>query len=263
MTDERRSIELQVVVPGTPEEVWNAIATGPGISSWYVPHQVEEREGGRAEASFGPGPEMQVPGRVAAWDPPNRVVFDGGSADDGMAFEWLVEAQGGGTCVVRLVNSGFGSGDEWDDQYDAMTEGWKVFLLNLRLHLEHFAGRQATALIPFATWSGDAGEAWKRLTSAISAPADAAEGDRVELTAADDLRIAGVVQQVTRNGYALLLDHPADGTGFIQAEQIGDQVSVSVWSYLYGDDRDSIAKRDEPRWAAWLEQLGEGPLGNA
>ena len=70
MADDERSIELEIEVPGTPEEVWQAIATGPGISSWYVPHVVEEREGGAAMASFGPGPEMQIPGRVAAWEPP-------------------------------------------------------------------------------------------------------------------------------------------------------------------------------------------------
>ena len=110
MTDDHRSIELEVEVVGTPEEVWRAIATGPGISSWYVPHEVEEREGGAATASFGPGPEMQVAGRVAAWDPPRRVVFDGGDAGEGLAFEWLVEAREGGSCVVRLVNSGFAVG---------------------------------------------------------------------------------------------------------------------------------------------------------
>ena len=69
MTDDRRSIELEVDVVGTPEEVWRAIATGPGISSWYVPHEVEEREGGAATASFGPGPEMQVTGRVVRLGP--------------------------------------------------------------------------------------------------------------------------------------------------------------------------------------------------
>ena len=60
MDDDERSIELEIEVVGTPEEVWQAIATGPGISSWYVPHTVEEREGGAAVASFGPGPEMQI-----------------------------------------------------------------------------------------------------------------------------------------------------------------------------------------------------------
>jgi uncharacterized protein YndB with AHSA1/START domain len=131
MTKEHRSIELEVEVPGTPQEVWRAIATGPGISSWYVPHVVEEREGGAATASFGPEPEMQVPGRVAVWDPPNRIVFDGGEGVEGLVFDWLIEASDGANCTVRLVNSGFGSGQEWDGQYDGMTEGWKLFLSNL------------------------------------------------------------------------------------------------------------------------------------
>ena len=33
----RQSVQVEVEVPGTPEEVWQAIATGPGISSWMVP----------------------------------------------------------------------------------------------------------------------------------------------------------------------------------------------------------------------------------
>ncbi|MGI8939708.1 MAG: hypothetical protein ACR2JF_16135 [Iamia sp.] len=65
-----------------------------------------------------------------------------------MVFEWLVEAGDGGTCIVRLVNSGFGDGEEWDEQYHGMTEGWKFFLANLRLHLTHFRGRRAHAVNP-------------------------------------------------------------------------------------------------------------------
>ena len=39
-----------------------------------------------------------------------------------------------------MKNSGFGTGGDWDDQFDAMTEGWRIFLANLALHLEHFDG---------------------------------------------------------------------------------------------------------------------------
>ena len=56
--------------------------------------------------------------------------------------------------VVRLVNSGFGTGAEHDAQYDGMTEGWRLFMFNLRLHLEHFAGQTATAVLPMAMWAG-------------------------------------------------------------------------------------------------------------
>ena len=51
----RRSVQVEVEVPGTPEEVWRAIATGPGISSWFVPTRSEERAGGEVVSTFGPG----------------------------------------------------------------------------------------------------------------------------------------------------------------------------------------------------------------
>ena len=47
----RRSVQVEFEVPGTPEEVWQAIATGPGISSWFVPTEVrgERRKARRGD----------------------------------------------------------------------------------------------------------------------------------------------------------------------------------------------------------------------
>ncbi len=33
----KRWVQAEVEIPGTPEQVWEAIATGPGVSSWFVP----------------------------------------------------------------------------------------------------------------------------------------------------------------------------------------------------------------------------------
>lgn len=252
MSDDSRSIELEVEVSGTPEEVWRAIATGPGISSWYVPHTVEERDGGAATASFGPEPEMEIPGRVAAWEPPRRVVFDGGEDAEGMAFEWLVEARDGGTCVVRLVHSGFGSGDDWDEQYDCMTEGWRMFLRNLALHLEHFGGQTATPMIPSGSWAEPLDQAWAALTGALGIPSAPAVGERVAVAGDGAPPLAGTVVDVTPSRISLLVDDPTPGTAFVAAEAMGGQVSVSVWAYLYGAEGASVAARDEQRWSAWL-----------
>ncbi|MGE0000368.1 MAG: SRPBCC domain-containing protein [Ilumatobacteraceae bacterium] len=252
MDEPTRSIELEIEVAGTPEEVWQAIATGPGISSWFVPHTVEEREGGAAMASFGPGPEMQIPGRVAAWEPPHRVVFDGGEDSGGLAFEWLVEARDGGTCIVRLVNTGFGSGDDWDGQYDGMTEGWKLFLLNLQLHMQHFPGRTARSVLPTATWPGPRERAWAALCDALGLPVAPAPGDRISAASAEAPTLAGTVVDSGQGRIALLLDQPAPGTAFLAAEGTGDQVNVSVWSYLYGSEGENAADRDGPLWWTWL-----------
>jgi uncharacterized protein YndB with AHSA1/START domain len=259
MSDTPRAIDLSIEVPGTPEEVWRAIATGPGISSWYVPHRVEERAGGAATASFGPGPEMEVDGRVAAWEPPHRVVFDDGEGAGGLAFEWLVEAKDGGSCVVRLVNTGFGDGGAWDDQYDALQEGWKLFLLNLRLHLEHFRGQNATAAQPIGMWPVDQQAAWDTLTGALGVPSTVAVGDRLDLDGGDGARLAGTVVDVAERRLALLLDTPGPGTGFAVAEGQGSGCALSVWAYLYGDDRDALAADLAAAWQRWLSAHTPAP----
>src|SRR3981081_669928 len=100
----RRSVQVEVEVPGTPEEVWDAIATGPGVSSWFVPADVDESEGGRVVCHFGPG--MDSVATTTAWDPPRRFAAESGDLGPNaptLATEWIVEARSGGTCVVRVV----------------------------------------------------------------------------------------------------------------------------------------------------------------
>ncbi len=252
MTDDKRSIDIEVEVPGTPEEVWQAIATGPGITSWYVPHTVEEREGGSSTASFGAAPDMQIAGRVAAWEPPRRIVFDGGEGVDGLAFEWTVESRDGGTCLVRLVNSGFGSDESWDDHYDEMTEGWKLFLVNLRQHLTHFRGQHATTALPMATWPGPKLNTWQAVTRLLGISDAPPIGARIDVAAHNAPPLGGTVTDVGPSHITLLLDQPAPGTAFIAAEG-NDDVRVSIWLYLYGDQGSVAATRDEPRWQHWLD----------
>src|SRR5207253_2672838 len=83
--------------PGTPEEVWQAIATGPGISSWFMPAEFEERDGKPValKVTFAPG--MEPRSAVTAWDPPRMfaTVVDGWMPGaPPIASEWTVEARG-------------------------------------------------------------------------------------------------------------------------------------------------------------------------
>jgi hypothetical protein len=201
---------------------------------------------------------MQVEARVAAWEPPRRILFTGPEGLGGLAFEWLVEARDGGTCIVRLVNTGFGSGEEWDDQYDGMAEGWKLFLLNLRLHMEHFAGGTATPVLPMAVWEGPREAAWARLLSELGFPASPAVGDRVS-TQDGVPPLSGTVVEAESWRLALLLDDPAEGTAFVAAEGMGPAVGVSVWSYLYGPEGEATAAEVGPAWWEWLGERGLPP----
>jgi uncharacterized protein YndB with AHSA1/START domain len=115
----RRSIQVEVEVPGTPEEVWQAIASGPGISSWFAPTEIEERDGKPVAMTVKLGPGMENRTELTAWDAPRRFVSEGAGWFPGappVATEWTIEARAGGVCVVRLVQSLFASTDDWDDQ---------------------------------------------------------------------------------------------------------------------------------------------------
>jgi len=251
-TDRSRVLRLEQEVPGTPEQVWEAIATGPGITAWFVPTTVEGRDGGEMTQEFGPG--MSVTGRVHAWDPPHRFGYsEHASADaEGMAFEFLVEAKDSGTCIVRLVNSGFGHGEDWDDQYDGMEQGWRIFLHVLRLHLEGFAGQPAARVQAMAMIEAPDGTA--AVMQRAMAPF-AFDQDRLEAIENTPAPLAGTV--TLRQDYvtAFTVDTPAPGTGFIAVEGRGPVLAVSLWLAFYGPDAKALAERDGPRWQAWVDGL--------
>lgn len=255
-------LELSVQVPGTVDEVWRAVATGPGMTSWYVPSTVEEREGGATTSRFGEGDEMLIPGRAVVWDPPRRVCFDGG--EEGIAhgmtmtFDWHVEPGDDGTQTVRFIQSGFDPSPEGQAMRAAMAAGWSLFLQNLQLHLEHFSGRDGLPMLPSATGNGTLADTWQRLTAAIGIPATPAVGDRVRAEGADAPPLAGTVVGVDPWRISLLLDEPAQGTGFIAAEGVDGQMMTSVWLYVYGDDAPQIIERDSGRWAALLAASAAG-----
>src|SRR5262249_4323547 len=140
----QRSIEAEVEVPGSPEEVWAAIATGQGISSWFVPSTVEERAGGAATANFGPG--MESVATIKTWDPPRRYTVETVEQPGTIATEWVVEARAGGTCVVRVVHRWFASTDDWDQQFEGHAEGWRAFFRILRLYLTYFRGEPGSLI---------------------------------------------------------------------------------------------------------------------
>ena len=252
----QRKIDVEIEVPGTPEQVWDAIATGPGISSWFMPVAVDERAGG--EIVHDPGAEFSSTGTVTAWEPPHRFVYeeDGlprGQLGTTLATEWLVEARGGGTCIVRVVMSGFGPGDEFDKPIESFTTGWQTALNDLRLYLTHFPGQSAASVTVVGTTGGRSkDDVWAQLTGALGAPADAASGERVAMSAGGSATMAGVVATSEPGILTLLLDEPAPGLGFVGAGGPGDEVYTFVRAHLFGDDAPAIAARDEPAWQAWM-----------
>jgi uncharacterized protein YndB with AHSA1/START domain len=97
----------RIEVDATPEEVWEAIATGHGMDSWFMgTNEVEPREGGTARTEGSSG--WSVESTVTTWQPPNRFAFRTAESPDGSqhSFDHVVEAREQGTTAVRWIHTG-------------------------------------------------------------------------------------------------------------------------------------------------------------
>jgi uncharacterized protein YndB with AHSA1/START domain/predicted enzyme related to lactoylglutathione lyase len=168
-----RKIDLSVQVVGTPDEVWAAIATGAGVSRWLHHTEIEPRPGGRY--AYDMGEALNETGRVAGYEPPHRFATEdvrwapaNGAEPAALATEWTVEASDGGTCVVRMMMSGFGPGAAWDAEIEGMTGGLRAALESLRRHLARTGPRQVLAVVGVA----DRGAAMPFYETLFGRPAD-------------------------------------------------------------------------------------------
>ncbi len=253
----RRSVQVEVEVPGTPEEVWQAIATGPGISSWFVPAEIEESDGKPVAVKLSFGPGMESRSAVTACEPPRKWATLSGCWVPGsppIANEWTVEAIGGGLCIVRIVHSHFASTDEWDHQLEGTESGWPAFLRTLRIYLTHFRGERSAIMQKMASAPGTEAEAWESLTSALGLKG-ASVGQRWT-TPEGVPALGGEVEYLSESPYDALvrLDTPGPGVAAVGAVHFGGQSMVALNLYLYGDHAAGTVARESPRWQAWIEE---------
>jgi uncharacterized protein YndB with AHSA1/START domain len=253
----RRSVQVEVEVPGTPQEVWQAIATGPGISSWFVPTEFEERDGKPVAVKLNFGPGMESRSVVTAWEPPRKWAAQSDGWVPGsppIANEWSIEARGGGICIVRIVHSLFASTDDWDNQLEGTESGWPAFFCTLRLYLTHFRGQRSTMMKWMAPAAGTEAEAWETLTAALGLKG-VSVGQRWTAPAAVPA-LSGVAEYVSQSPYDALLrlDKPGPGIAALGAVNFGGQSMVALNFYLYEDRAAGTVAHETPLWDAWFQK---------
>jgi uncharacterized protein YndB with AHSA1/START domain len=233
-------------VAATPEQIWDAIATGPGINSWFMGRtEVQGGAGGVVRTAFGGyEPESTVTG----WEPNQRFAHTTDKAEDGrfVAYEFLIEGQDKGSTVLRMVASGFLPGDDWADEYEAMTKGLQLFFRTLVEYVTHFAGRAATPVTAFGPPVTDWDEVWPVLGRALGRPAAAGEGDSVRIPLPSGETVDGIVY-------------------FVNSDTVGVRTSDGLYRFLRGFRGPLIAghhlfgevdtKQSETAWQAWLTEV--------
>lgn len=130
-----RAIVKEIVIAAPPERVYRAFAEQSELEHWFVKH---------ADVGAAPGerynltwlPHQSSVGRIVEMSPPNRFVFAWDVTSERSttcAFDFIAHDAG---TLVRLTQTGFGDGDDWDRLYEDNSGGWDVELGNLKRWLD-------------------------------------------------------------------------------------------------------------------------------
>lgn len=265
-----KRFEYELAIDARPEDVWRAISDGDELQRWFpISARMKPGLGGSVFLSWGPACEGEAP--IVLWEPHKRIVWKeqhAGGVEISVMFE-IEPAKGNGgseTTVIRITQSGFGRGANWDNMYDSISSGWKFELRSLRHYLRRHPGKdRACVWLPVRSGTPGAAEAWKRLTAQGAAGlcragsiGGHAEGGAYELTGPDGRTYSGtVVRALEQRVFAGTVHELDDALMRIELEPGGEggcSASPTFWLSGWGRDRKEI---DEigASWKAGMERV--------
>jgi hypothetical protein len=232
----RRENEL----PATPEQVWDAVATGPGARGWLALMKIEPKVGG--VVSHGPS-------TVTVWDPPHRFACRHERGGLSVVVEHRIEARDAKSTVLRTMIRRVHSGiipDNWETRTDATDKHATFNLHTLGQYLRYFRGRPATLVRAHGPAAATEANAFVVLRRGLGLTDDVAEGDAVHLAPAGLDPLDAVVDYLSPHFIGL---RTADGL----YRFIGDNawgLPVFVTHHLFADEVDQI--KTTQAWRLWL-----------
>jgi uncharacterized protein YndB with AHSA1/START domain len=242
-------LHKEITLAASPEQVWDAIATGPGVDAWFMGRsEIEPREGGATSFTIGGQTESST---ITAWEPGKRFTHSTEPGEDGafMAVEYLIEGRDGGGTVLRLVQGGVLGGD-WETEYEAMKTGWDMYLHTLAQYLTYFPGWTAGTVSAFRP--GVAGDRfWAVLQGRLGLGDAVSEGDRVSLSIEGLAPIEGVVDYMDLPTFLGVRTDDAFYRFIHSGPQRGDTVVLGHHLFTPGID----SAKAEQTWQAWLYDL--------
>ena len=238
-------IEVDVEVEATPEQVWEALTVGEQLDGWWIgaPNEVEPRLGGTVRQNFGGQISEST---ITAWDPPHRFADEGTPGPDGVmhALEFTIEGRSG-TTTVRLVHSGF-LGDDWESEYEALTEGDAMYVHQLAEYVRFFRGRPVAVVEHFQPGITDREAAMTIVRGAIGLGDAVVVGDAVRLEPVGLPPVEGSLDYVSSTILGVRTDDALYRFAFIP---MGG--GIYLGHHIYRDDVDVPAATSA--WAGWLD----------
>ncbi|MCZ6917246.1 MAG: SRPBCC domain-containing protein [Gemmatimonadetes bacterium] len=164
-TTRGRSVERQIEIDAPIEAVWKALTDAEELTRWFpLNARVTPGPGGSIWKQW----ESEAAGgedeRIEIWKPGQHLRTAGSEGEwAGIATDYYLQGKGGGT-VLRVVSSGFGEGDQWDEILGAWGRGWDFELRGLRHYLENHHGQRRDVAWAVAPYTCGHEAAWTHLT---------------------------------------------------------------------------------------------------
>lgn len=249
----KRWVEMHFVVPGMPEQVWMAMATGAGNAAWFTQATIEERVGGVLKFHF--GPEMMSSGEVTRWEPPYLFGYVERQWCEGappIGTEITISSRANNECAVRMTHSLFSASDQWDGQMESFEQGWQTFIEVLRIYLAKHAGMRAASFQVMKMIQSDGAAAWSRVLDRMNL-AGANVGETRDVTGPEKLSctVERIHQDRILRGVIVQIDKPHPAIAIVGTHATPGGVNVHASVFMYGDDAESRAAEAEPRWREW------------
>jgi uncharacterized protein YndB with AHSA1/START domain len=210
-----REIVKEVFIAATPDVVWKALTDAQELTQWFpIEARVTSGVGGSLWLSWGDGAGGEAP--ITAWEPGRHFQWTESRGPVKIAVDFHLTPRDNGT-VVRLVQSGFGDGPEWDDEFHMVSGGWAYFMAHLQLYLERHRGTRRDVISRRDALTMTRADAFRRL-----------------LTVLDGMDCRPVVSSPATGQAGFLIPSLNDAIVFVEIEPGATQCRGGFWLSTYG-----------------------------
>lgn len=224
---------IEVTLPAPVDTVWHALRDPAELRRWFgwqydgLDDEIRYIFDEAVDASREHG--------TLAWETGDR---------------FTLEADGPQT-ILRMTRSAPAGGATWDDVYDEITEGWIMFVQQLRFALARHPGQERRTLFLGGHAGRDGGAA---LPTMLALPGSAfTPGERYETTAVTGEALSGEVWHRAAHQTGVTVDQYGDGLLVVADYDAGSRPphgGADIVITTYGLDAAGAAEV-ERRWSAW------------
>jgi uncharacterized protein YndB with AHSA1/START domain len=157
-------VERTIGIGAPVDAVWRALTDAEELARWF-PTDAEVRPGAGGSIRLRWRDLYDFDSPIEVWEPNEHLRFAfPGDGPGAVVTDYHLEGDERRT-ILRVVTSGFGHGEDWDEFLDGVRHGWNFELRSLRHYLERHRGEDREVAWARALHGIERGKAWEKLTA--------------------------------------------------------------------------------------------------